>query len=95
VRITAVLTPRGGSALVVTNARGQRAGKLGVGDTLRQVKRRATPFGRGLWMRPADNGNRFVYGIRNGRVAFAAVATRAAAGSPTTARRYLKLGGIR
>jgi hypothetical protein len=95
VRITAVLTPRGRSALVATNARGQRAGKVGVGDTLQQVKRRATPFGRGLWMRPADNGNRFVYGMRGGRVVFAAVATRAGAGSPKTARRYLRLGGIR
>jgi microsomal dipeptidase-like Zn-dependent dipeptidase len=95
VRVTAVLTPRGRSALVATNARGQRAAKIGVGDKLKRVRPRTKPFGRGLRIRPAGGGRRFLYGIRRGRVAFAAVATRVAAKSPATARRYLKLGGVR
>jgi hypothetical protein len=95
VRITAVLTPRGRSALVATNARAHRAGKIGVGDRARRVTRRAKRVARGLWTRPAGGGRRFVYGTRAGRVAFAAVAAAAAAKDRTTLRRYLRLGGIR
>ena len=41
-RITAVLTRRGRSALVATNARAQRAGNIGVGDTAQRVSARAS-----------------------------------------------------
>jgi hypothetical protein len=94
-RITAVLTPRGRSALVATNARGQRAARIGAGDPLRRLRARTTPFGRGVWTRPAGRGTTFVYGSRRGRVSFAAVATRAATRTPAILRRYLRLGGIR
>jgi microsomal dipeptidase-like Zn-dependent dipeptidase len=95
VGITAVLTARGRSALVASNARAQRAGKIGVGDAARRVSRRATRAARGLWTRPAGGGRRFVYGVRGGRVIFAAVATRAAAKNPRTLRRYVRLAGLR
>jgi microsomal dipeptidase-like Zn-dependent dipeptidase len=95
VRVTAVLSAGGRSVLVATNARGHRAAKVGVGDRLRRVRSRAKPFGRGLWIRPAGAGRSFIYGTRRGRVAFAAVATRAAAKNPATARRHLRLGGVR
>ena len=92
-RITAVLTPEGRSALVATNARGQRAARIGVGDP---VKRRLAKVGKnhggGLWTVLAKNGNVFAYGTRAGRVTFAAVATPAA---QTRLRRYVKLGGLR
>jgi microsomal dipeptidase-like Zn-dependent dipeptidase len=95
VRVTAVLTPAGRSALVATNARGQRAAKIGVGDRLGRIRARTKPFGPGLRIRPAGGDRSYLYGMRNRRVAFAAVATRAAAENPATARRYLKLGAVR
>ena len=95
VSITAVLTPRGRSALVATNARAHRAGKIGVGDTVQRVSRRASRIARGLWTKPAGGGRRFVYGARGDNVWFVAVATRSAAKNPRTLKRYLRLGGVR
>jgi hypothetical protein len=94
VRITAVLTPRGRSALVATNARAQRAGKIGVGDTVQRVSRRASRIARRLWTKPAGGGRRFVYGAHGGDVSFVAVATRAASKNVRTLQRYLRLGGV-
>jgi len=91
-RITAVLTRRGRSALVATNARAQRADEIGAGDSKRRLAGKAKRVGRGLWIRPAGGGRRFVYGVRGSRVRFAAVATRAAAGSAKRLRRYVRLG---
>jgi hypothetical protein len=82
VRVTAVLTPRGRSALVATNAKAQRAAKIGVGDKVKQRK---------LFTRDAGR-NTFVYGVRGRRVDFVAVATPTAMKS---LRRYLKLAGLR
>jgi hypothetical protein len=93
-RITAVLTRRGRSALVATNARAQRAGNIGVGDRARRVARRAERVGRGLWIRRAGS-SAFFYGAKAGRVTFAGVATRAAAKNAKTLKRYLRLGGLR
>ena len=94
VNITAVLTRRGRSALVATRARGQRAAKIAVGDRTGRVARHAERVARGLWTAPAGGGVRFVYGVRGGRVKFAAVATRAAAKSPRKLRRYVGLGKL-
>jgi len=94
VSITAVLTPKGRSALVVTNAKAQRAAKIGVGDGAGRVERKAEPFGKKLWIRRAGRGRRFVYGVRKGKVAFAAVAIRAAAKSPKRLRRYLRKADV-
>jgi microsomal dipeptidase-like Zn-dependent dipeptidase len=94
-RITAVLTRRGRSALIATNARAQRSGNVGVGDRRRRVAKRADRVARGLWSRRAGGGRRFVYGIEGGRVAFAGVATRAAAKNRRTLLRYVRLGGLR
>ena len=94
-RITAVLTPRGRSALIATNARAQRAGKIGVGDAERRVAGRANRIARNLWTKQAGKGRRFVYGTRRGEVTFVAVATRAAAKDLRTLQQYLRLGGLR
>jgi microsomal dipeptidase-like Zn-dependent dipeptidase len=94
VRITAVLTKRGRSALVATQARGHRAGGIAVNDRRGRVARRAEPVARGLWTRRAGRGLRFVYGVRGGRVKFAAVASRAATASPKRLRRYVRLGDL-
>jgi len=94
VRITTVLTKRGRSALVATQARGHRADGIAVNDRRGRVARRAEPAARGLWTRAAGGGVRFVYGVRGGRVKFAAVASRAAAASPKRLRRYVRLGDL-
>jgi len=91
VAITAVLTRHGRSALVATQARGQRAHKVAVGDKRRRVARHAEKAGHGLWTAPAGAGMTFVYGVRHGRVQFAAVATSAAANH---LRRYVRLGDL-
>jgi microsomal dipeptidase-like Zn-dependent dipeptidase len=92
--VTAVLTQRGRSALIATNARAQRAGNIGVGDRARRVARRAERVAPGLWIRRAG-GRVFFYGAKAGRVTFAGVAARAAAGDTKTLKRYLRLGGLR
>ena len=89
--ITAVLTRRGRSALVATQARGQRAGGIAVGDRRRRVARHAESAGHGLWTAPAGGGIDFVYGVRGGRVRFAAVATKAA---QKRLRRYVRMGDL-
>jgi hypothetical protein len=89
--ITAVLTKRGRSALVATQARGQRAHGIATGDKRRRVARHAQAVGHGLWTAPAGEGISFVYGVRGGRVRFAAVATKAA---KKKLRRYVRLGDL-
>jgi hypothetical protein len=91
VAITAVLTKRGRSALVATQARGQRADEIAVGDRRRRVARNAEAAGHGLWTAPAGGGISFVYGVRRGRVRFAAVATEAAT---KRLRRFVRLGDL-
>ena len=91
VAITAVLTRRGHSVLVATQARGQRADEIAVGDRRRRVARHAKAVGHGLWTAPARDGVSFVYGVRDGRVRFAAVATGAA---KKNLRRYVHMGDL-
>jgi microsomal dipeptidase-like Zn-dependent dipeptidase len=91
-RITAVLTRRGRSAFIATNARAQRAEEIGAGDSKRRLRGRAERVARGLWVRKAGAGRRFVYGVRGNRIRFAAVASRAAAGSVRKLKRYVRLG---
>jgi microsomal dipeptidase-like Zn-dependent dipeptidase len=83
--ITAVLTPRGRSALVATNARAQRAFDIGVGDRLARFEGRSGRLTLGA------GGRTFVYGVRDGTVEWAAVATRAAM---KNLPRYLHLAGL-
>ncbi|HYH59650.1 MAG TPA: hypothetical protein VD790_10590 [Thermoleophilaceae bacterium] len=92
--LTAVLTKRGRSALVATNAPGQHAGPLAPGDAKRRVAERAKRFGKRVFVRRAGGGRRFVYVVRGGQVTHAAVAIRAAVKSKRTLRRYLRLGGL-
>ena len=91
-RVTAVLTPRGRSALVATNARAQRARGIGAGDSERRLLGRAERVTGRLWIRRAGGARWFVYGVRGDRVRFAAVATRAAVRNTRTLKRYVRLG---
>jgi hypothetical protein len=51
-------------------------------------------FGRGVLVRNAGRGVRFVYGVRRGRVRFVALATQQAAATPGVLRGYLRLAGM-
>jgi hypothetical protein len=51
-------------------------------------------MGKGLLVRRAGPRARFVYGLRDGRVRFVAVATRAASKDRAVLRRYLKLAKL-
>ena len=84
--ITAVLTPRGRSALVATNARAQRAFDIGVGDRLARFEGRSGRLALG-----AGGGRTFVYGVHDGKVEWAAVATPAAM---KNLQRYVRLAGL-
>jgi hypothetical protein len=46
-------------------------------------------------VRRAGKRNRFVYGVRHGRVSFVGLATRTASKSRKRLRAYLKLGKLR
>jgi hypothetical protein len=93
-RLRSVFDPAGRAALLVSTAPVHRA--LGVGNGSKASRiRHARKFGRGLMVREAGGGKRFVYGVRGGRVRFAGVATREASKSPKQLREYLKLAGLR
>lgn len=47
-----------------------------------------------MFVRGAGPRARYVYGVRNGRVRFRAVATRAASKNPIVLRRYLALAKL-
>jgi hypothetical protein len=94
-RMTSVLTPGGRVALVASTAPGHRALGVRTGMRASRLSRRVRRFGRGVLVRRAREGKRFVYGVRRGRVAYVGVASPAAAPSPGALQGYLKLAGLR
>jgi microsomal dipeptidase-like Zn-dependent dipeptidase len=85
-KAVAVLSPEGRVALVGSTARGHRARGIGRGARI---------DGRGLRVRRAGSGKRFVYGVRRGRVRFVAVTSRQVASSRKRLRAHLRLAGLR
>ena len=83
-RVAAALTSAGKVALVGRNT-----------NVPKKVPAGAHRIGNGLFVRGAGPKARFVYGVRNGRVRFMAVATRAASKNRTVLRRYLALAKLR
>jgi hypothetical protein len=90
----AVFTPQGRLAMIATTARSHRADLVGVRDRA-SVLVGATRAGKGVLTRPAGRGNRFVYGVRKGRVRYVALASRKVARNRATLRRYLRLAKLR
>lgn len=82
----AVFTPKGRVAMIATTARSHRADLVGVRDKM---------AGNGIRVKPAGKRNKFVYGVRKGRVKYVALASKAAAKNGRTLRRYLKFAGLR
>jgi hypothetical protein len=94
-KVKVVFDPGGHVALVASTAPRHRAAAVGRGSRLSSLPRSARRFGPGLRVRPAGRrGNRFVYGVRNGRIAFAGVASRSAARTPKALRGYLRRAGL-
>ncbi|MEX2196038.1 MAG: hypothetical protein WD844_12195 [Thermoleophilaceae bacterium] len=92
--VTAVFTPRGRVGLVVSDARGHRARRIGPGATASRVSGASTA-GVDLVTRPAGRGASLVYGMRDGRVTFVAVAARSVAERPARLRYYLRRAEVR
>ena len=69
--------------------------RISRGASARKLRGRARSIGRGLYVRKAKGGKRFVYKVRNGRVRYVAVAGKTAAKSRKTLRAYLRLSGVK
>ncbi len=99
--MSAVLTKAGTLAFVASNATKKRAPfvhearGVGAGARLSRIKRKTRPFGKGVRVRRAGGGAKFVYVVRKRRVRVVAVATRSASSTPKRLRAYLRLAGIR
>ena len=85
-RVVAVFNRRGRVVLIATNARSHRAGGVQVRDRI---------GGKKVQLTRAGKGNRFVYGVRNGRVRYVALASKGIAKSGRKLRRYLRLADLR
>jgi hypothetical protein len=85
-RVIAVFNRRGRVALIATDARSHRAGGIQVRDRLR---------GKRIQRKAAGKGNKFVYGVKGGRVRYVALASKGVAKSGRKLRRYLRLADLR
>ena len=94
-RITSVLTPQGAVGLVISTAPLHKAADVGTGDRAARVQDRTEAFGSGVGVRPAGGGAQYVYGIRDARIRFVAIASRAASRTPARLRGYLRRAGLR
>jgi hypothetical protein len=93
-RVAVAFTPAGNAALIASTAPRHRALGVGSGTRAAVLRGRARSFGRGVLVRNAGRGVRFVYGVRRGRVRFVALATQQAAATPGVLRGYLRLAGM-
>ena len=94
-KLALALTKRGKVAFVGTNAVNADAKRIRVGDEGSTLSGRARSLGGGLFVRGAGPGQRFVYGVRKGRVSFVGLATRAASKDRATLRRHVRLAKLR
>ena len=88
--VAAAFDRRGRLALVASDALGHRAHRVERGG---RPPGRARAFGQGVRLLRVGRAN-YVFGVKNGRVAFLAAASRAAAKSPQQLRAYLRLAGL-
>jgi hypothetical protein len=94
--VEAIFTPEGRVGVVVSTARGHRAGGSGTGGSAERLPDGTQRAGPGLRvLRIGGGGTSAVYGVRRGRVRYTAVASSDVAASPSRLRRYLRLAGLR
>ena len=102
-RLAAVFDRKGRVALLASNALGHGTispGRVRIsrGAPARKLRGRARPIGRGLYVRKARGGKRFVYKVSKGRVRYVGVASQDrgeepqdAAGVPAALRRQVSV----
>jgi hypothetical protein len=93
--IKAVFTPEGRVGLVASTAAVHRALGRSPGDPARRLGKRARKFGSGVRVRRAGAGRRYVYGVKNRRITFVALAGRSVSRTPAALRSYIRLAGVR
>ncbi len=90
---SSVFDSRGRVALIATAAHGVSA--AGMRPSARAHLRHARRISAGVWIGPRLRGGaREVFGVRHGRIAFVAVATRATAARPKALRADLAAAGV-
>ncbi|UTI62561.1 Coagulation factor 5/8 type domain-containing protein [Paraconexibacter antarcticus] len=94
-RVRAVFTPGERVGLVISDASRHRVAGVGRGSAASRLAGTATRFGSTMLIRRAGAGRSYLFGVRGGRVRWAAVATAAVTRDPATARRYVALAGLR
>jgi hypothetical protein len=88
-QVAAVFTRAGKVGLIQSTLRKHRADGIRPRMPARRL-RSAKALGRGLYVRDAGGGRKFVYGTRRGRVSFVAVAASGVAGSERVLRGYVR-----
>ncbi len=93
-KIVALFDGKEKATLVGTTARGHRSRtvKRAGGAKLRRSARKLR---KGILIRRAQGGKRFVFGVRRGKVSYVAVASRSASKSKRRLRTHLRLAGLR
>ena len=77
--------------MIAATGRGFRAGGIGRGARIAQIRRVAEPLGGGLWAQAAGKRSRYVYGVADGKARFVGVGTRKATGSAQAAARSVRV----
>jgi hypothetical protein len=94
-RTTSVFSATGKVALIATTARADRANGIATGATTARLKRGATRLAPGVWVgRKLAGGARYVYGVRDGKVRYVAVAGAAEVRSVSRLRSDLRAAGL-
>ncbi len=94
-RVRAVFTTRGRVGLVTSTAKGHKASGIAIGARASKLKGKTTPFGKNIRARKLGKGAMFLFGVKNGRVAWIGVTATSVSKTPARARSYLKLAGLK
>jgi hypothetical protein len=94
-RVASVFNAAGKVALLVSTARGDRAGGIGLGAGANRLRRGASRLAPGVWVgRRLAGGARYVYGVRGGGVRYVAVAAAAEVRSVSRLRSDFGAAGL-
>jgi hypothetical protein len=67
---------------------------VSAGQSSRKLPRGLKKYGSGVYVTGLKRGSRFVFGVKGGKIAFVAVATREMSTSAAVLRKQLKLTGL-
>ncbi len=93
--VVAVFDKRAKVALVASNSRKHRADGIRPGMKSSELRGKASRLSSRLYVRDAGGGRKFAYGVRGKRVRFVAIASRTAASSSGSLKRYIKRARLR